>query len=184
MPGPRIEISQTFIFHLIHFGEDLNSELIWIHMIDRNVMPNVVSTRPPDEREIVPGKMIASSMYLCPISCFKSYVMKPLLLIGDKINCMVVDVAAQESKTVCAPIGHSEAQYLRIEFHHSLDVVAAIGDMTQFDQRKCRLRVADFGELVVREYLQKGPFGIFNGDGVFDARCNATTPLDYEFRDF
>ena len=138
MPWPRIEIPQPLVFHLVHLGEDLNSDAIWVHMIDRNVMTDVVSTRPPNKTEIVPGKVIASAMDLGPVLHFKSYVMEPLLLIGDKIDCMVIDGAAQEGEIVSAPIGYPETKLLSIEFHHSLDVVAAISDMTQLEKRKCR----------------------------------------------
>ena len=181
MPGPRIEISQALVFHLIHLGEDLNSNAVRVHMIDCNIVTNVVSTWSPNKMEIVPGKVVADAVDLGPVLHFKSYVVEPLLLIGNKIDCMVIDGAAQEGKLVSAPIGDPETKFLCIEFHHSLDVVATISDMTQLEERKRRRpESATFWKIIVREDLQEGSLGIFEGHSVGDARGDASTPLDFQ----
>src|SRR5262249_48562305 len=48
VPGPRIEIAERLVLHLIHLAEELDAHLVGVAMIDRNIVADDVPAGPPD----------------------------------------------------------------------------------------------------------------------------------------
>src|ERR1700691_5279716 len=53
VPRSRIEVTQTFILHLIHLAEKFDANLVGVAMIDRDVMADDVPAWAPDQMDLV-----------------------------------------------------------------------------------------------------------------------------------
>ena len=67
MPGARLEIAEFLVQHLIHLGVKFDDLVVWITMIDEDVVAYAVSPWPPDYRHVLPAKVVAGSLYMRPV---------------------------------------------------------------------------------------------------------------------
>ena len=68
VPGTRFKVAQVFIEHNIQLGEQFDDLLVGIVMIGKDVVTGSVAARPPEQRNVMPGKVIARLLHLRPIS--------------------------------------------------------------------------------------------------------------------
>src|SRR6202044_3495505 len=55
VPWPRIEIAERLVLHLVHLAEELDAHLVGVAMIDRDIVPDDVAARAPDQMDVVAG---------------------------------------------------------------------------------------------------------------------------------
>src|SRR5262245_29965407 len=67
VPGPRIEIAERLVLHLIHLAEELDAHLVGVAMIDRNIVADDVPAGPPDQANVVLGEHFAGTLYFRPV---------------------------------------------------------------------------------------------------------------------
>src|ERR1700716_2265744 len=60
MPGPRIEIAEFLVQHLVELGEELDHVLVRIAVVDRDIVSGTMTQRPPDDRDAVMRQHIAT----------------------------------------------------------------------------------------------------------------------------
>ena len=68
MPGTRLKVAQIFIEHHIQLGEQFNDLLVGVVMIGKDVVTGSVAARTPEQGNVMPAKVIAGLLHLCPIS--------------------------------------------------------------------------------------------------------------------
>ena len=67
MPGTRFKVAQVFVEHDIQLGEQFDDPLVGIVMIGKDVVTDSVAAWPPEQRDAMPGKVIARLLHLRPI---------------------------------------------------------------------------------------------------------------------
>src|SRR5437764_13582837 len=64
VPGTRFKVAQVFIEHDIQLGEQFNDLLVRVVVIGKDVVTGSVATWSPEQRDAMPGKVIARLLYL------------------------------------------------------------------------------------------------------------------------
>ncbi len=67
MPGTRFKVAQVFVEHDIQLGEQLDDLLVRVVVIGKDVVTSSVATWPPEQRDVMPEKVIACLLHLRPI---------------------------------------------------------------------------------------------------------------------
>ena len=67
MPGTRFKVAQVFVEHDIQLGEQFDDLLFGVVVIGKDVVTSSVATWPPEQRNVMPGKVIARLLHLRPI---------------------------------------------------------------------------------------------------------------------
>ena len=67
VPGTRFKVAQVFIEHDIQLGEQFDDLLVGIVVIGKDVVTGSVATWSPEQRDVMPGKVIARLLHLRPI---------------------------------------------------------------------------------------------------------------------
>ena len=67
VPGTRFKVAQVFVEHDIQLGEQFDDLLVGIVVIGKDVVTSPVATWPPEQRDAMPGKVIARLLHLRPI---------------------------------------------------------------------------------------------------------------------
>ncbi len=68
VPGTRFKVAQVFVEHHIQLGEQFDDLLVGVVVIGEDVVTGSVAARTPEQRNLMPGKVIARLLHLCPIS--------------------------------------------------------------------------------------------------------------------
>src|SRR3981081_349670 len=61
MPRPRLEITELLVMHLVEIGEELDRDAVGILMIDRDVVPDQVTDRAPEQLDVLASEKIAGT---------------------------------------------------------------------------------------------------------------------------
>src|SRR6185312_16010931 len=61
VPGPRLEIAELLVVHLVEIGEELDRDAVGILVIDRDVVPDQVADRPPEQLDVLAGEKVAGA---------------------------------------------------------------------------------------------------------------------------
>src|SRR6476469_7620879 len=61
VPGPRLEIAELLVMHLVEIGEELDRDAVGILVIDRDVVPDQVADRPPEQLDVLAGEEVAGA---------------------------------------------------------------------------------------------------------------------------
>src|ERR1700704_4406527 len=64
MPWPRLEIAELLVVHLVEIGEELDRDAVGILMIDRDVVPDQVTDRAPEQLDVLASEKIAGTVDL------------------------------------------------------------------------------------------------------------------------
>ena len=67
VPGTRFKVAQVFIEHNIQLGEQFDDLLVRVVVISKDVVTGSVAAWPPEQRDAMPGKVIARLLHLRPI---------------------------------------------------------------------------------------------------------------------
>ena len=67
MPGTRFKVAQVFVEHDIQLGEQFDDLLVGVVVIGKDVVTSSVATWSPEERDAMPGKVIARLLHMRPI---------------------------------------------------------------------------------------------------------------------
>ena len=67
VPGTRFKVAQVFVEHDIQLGEQFDDLLVGVVVIGKDVMASSVAAWPPEQRDAMPGKVIASLLHMRPI---------------------------------------------------------------------------------------------------------------------
>ena len=67
MPGTRFKVAQVFVEHDIQLGEQFDNLLVGIVVIGKDVVTSSVATWSPEQRDAMPGKVIARLLHMRPI---------------------------------------------------------------------------------------------------------------------
>ena len=67
VPGTRFKVAQVFVEHDIQLGEQFDDLLVGVVVIGKDVVTSSVATRTPEQRNAMPGKVIAGLLHLRPI---------------------------------------------------------------------------------------------------------------------
>ena len=67
VPGTRFKVAQVFVKHDIQLGEQFDNLLVGVIVIGKDVVTGSVAAWPPEQRDVMPGKVIARLLYLPPI---------------------------------------------------------------------------------------------------------------------
>src|SRR5262245_2034730 len=66
MPGTRVAIAQRLVLQLVHLSEELDSDLVGVAMIDRDVVADDVTAGTPDQMDVVLGEPLAGALDFRP----------------------------------------------------------------------------------------------------------------------
>src|SRR5262252_3950807 len=64
MPRPRLEIAELLVEHQVDVGEELDGDAVGILVIDRDVVPDEVPDRPPEQLEVLAREEVAGAVDL------------------------------------------------------------------------------------------------------------------------
>ena len=67
VPGTRFKVAQVFVEHDIQLGEQFDDLLVGVVMIGKDVVTRSVATRPPEQWDAMPRKVIARMLHMRPI---------------------------------------------------------------------------------------------------------------------
>ena len=67
VPGTRFKVAQVFVEHDIQLGEQFDDLLVGVVVIGKDVVTSSVATRSPEQRDAMPGKVIARLLHVRPI---------------------------------------------------------------------------------------------------------------------
>lgn len=67
VPGTRFKVAQVFVEHDIQLGEQFDNLLVGVVVIGKDVVTSSVAAWPPEQRDVMPGKVIARLLHLRPI---------------------------------------------------------------------------------------------------------------------
>ena len=67
VPGTWFKVAQVFVEHDIQLGEQFDDLLVGIVMIGKDIVTSSVATWSPEQRDAMPGKVIARLLHLRPI---------------------------------------------------------------------------------------------------------------------
>ena len=67
VPGTRFKVAQVFVKQDIQLGEQFDDLLVGIVVIGKDVVTSTVATWSPEQRDAMPGKVIARLLHMHPI---------------------------------------------------------------------------------------------------------------------
>ena len=67
VPGTRFKVAQVFVEHDIQLGEQFDNLLVGVVVIGKDVVTSSVAAWSPEQRDVMPGKVIARLLHLRPI---------------------------------------------------------------------------------------------------------------------
>ena len=67
VPGTRFKVAQVFVKHDIQLAEQFDDLLVGIVVIGKDVVTSSVAAWSPEQRDAVPGKVIARLLHMRPI---------------------------------------------------------------------------------------------------------------------
>ena len=67
MPGTRFKVAQVFVEHDIQLGEQFDDLLVGIVVIGKDVVASSMATWSPEQRDTLPGKVVARLLYMRPV---------------------------------------------------------------------------------------------------------------------
>ena len=67
VPGTRFKVAQVFVEHDIQLGEQFDDLLVRVMVIGKDVVTSTVATWSPEQRDAMPGKVIARLLHMRPI---------------------------------------------------------------------------------------------------------------------
>jgi hypothetical protein len=115
MPGPRIEIAELLVLHLVQFGIELDGLAVRIAVENRDVVPRSEPHRPPDDLDVLLPEQIAGGLQMGEILQLESHVVDADGLAGEEVHGVVVGIAAHEDEEVADPVGDAKAQDSRVK---------------------------------------------------------------------
>src|SRR5579859_661248 len=67
VPGTRLKVTQVFVEHHIQLGEQFDDLLVGIVVIGKDVVASSMATWSPEQRDTLPGKVVARLLYMRPV---------------------------------------------------------------------------------------------------------------------
>src|SRR6516162_7859174 len=134
VPGPRIEIAELLILHLVEFDIELDRVVVRVAVIGRDVVAGAVPHRAPEQLDLLGGEHLAGVLHVRDVLELERNVMQLRGRALDEIDGVVIGIAAQEYEPVLDPVGDPETQYLRVEVRHDLHVGNREGDMAELER--------------------------------------------------
>ena len=134
VPRPRLEVAELLVLHLVELGVELDHVIVGVVVVGRDVVARPVAQRSPDDRDRLLAEQLAGVLDLGEVLHLEGDVMHLRLLAGEEIHRVVVRPAAQEREEVLDPVGHAEAEHLRIELGDLLGVVDDEGDVAELER--------------------------------------------------
>src|SRR5262245_3797624 len=98
MPGPRIEVVERVIQHLVELSEHFDDLVIGIAMICVNVVAGAVPARSPDDWNLVQAEEVARRLDVCPVLQLEGNMVHLRSLAAHEVHGVMVWAAAQEHK--------------------------------------------------------------------------------------
>src|SRR5687767_11389319 len=102
MPGTWIEITQSLVLHLVHFSKYFDANQVAIAMIGCDIVADHMPAGAPNQMNLVEREEIGRLADLRPFEHLEGDVMQLRLLVDDKVERVMVGVAAQEIEIVAA----------------------------------------------------------------------------------
>src|SRR5258708_9618461 len=177
VPRARIEIAEFLVLHLIELDVELDELIVGTTVIDRDVVARPVTYRPPVDRHLAQREQFAGVLDVGEVLHLEGDMMHFGLGAADEINRVVIRVAAQEDKVVLDPVRHPETQYVAVEFGHCLRILHEVGDVTELKWAGAEYLVVGAEVLPFVEELNRGAFGIVEGQHLADARNDIAAHL-------
>ncbi len=115
MPGPRLEIAERFIEHLVELGEHFDDLVVRVAMIGIDIVPGPMASRSPDDRNILAAKEIARTQELRRVLQLEGDVVHMRALALHEIYGVMVGTAAHEHKPVADPVRDAESEHAAVE---------------------------------------------------------------------
>src|SRR5262249_1647871 len=134
VPGPRIEIAELLILHLVEFDIELDRVVVRVAVIGRDVVAGAMPHRAPEQLDLLGGEHLAGVLHVRDVLELERNVMQLRARALDEIDGVVIGIAAQEHEPVLDPVGDPETQSLRVEVRHDLHVVNREGDMAELER--------------------------------------------------
>src|SRR3984885_2246334 len=110
MPWPRFEKAKLLVVHLIEFAEEFDRHAVGVLVIDRDVVPDNVTQRPPGQLDVSFGEEIAGAFDVRPVAHLEGDVMDRGFGVAQEIHRVMVAAAAQESEKIAAPIRNAKPE--------------------------------------------------------------------------
>src|SRR5580704_9418022 len=80
MPGPRLEIAEVLVHHLVELAEEFDHLIVRIAVIGGDVVPGAVAQRAPDDRDLALAEQVAGILQVDEILQLEGHVCILILL--------------------------------------------------------------------------------------------------------
>ena len=182
MPRPRLEIAELLIEHQVDVGEELDRDAVGVLVIDRDVVPDEVAERAPEQLDVLAREEVAGAVDLGFVAQLEREVVNIGVVGLQQIDRVVVAAAAQEGEEVAAPVRHFESEHVAIKLHGCCDVGRMKGNMAELARHDAGIAVVILGERAVGEDFEAGALRIGEHDRLRDAGRDAAPPLGFDPR--
>ena len=96
MPGPRIEVAERLVLHLVELGKQLGDQPVWAAMVGEKIMADSVTAWSPKNLEAILTQKIASALYMWPVAQLERRVKMPVRARLDQVDRVMVHPTAKE----------------------------------------------------------------------------------------
>jgi hypothetical protein len=149
-------------------------------VIDRDVVPDEVADRAPEQLDVLAREEVAGAVDLGFVAQLEREVMNVGVVGLQQIDRVVIAAAAQEGEEIAAPIRHFESEHVAIKLHGRCDVGRMKGDVTELARHDAGVAIVILGEGVVGKDFDARPLGIGEHDRLRDAGRDAAAPLGFD----
>ena len=150
MPGPRIEIAELLVLHLVELDVELDGVLVRIAVIGGDVVAGPVPHRPPQQPDVLMREHLAGGLHVRHVLQLEGDVVHLDIVALDEVHGVMVRVAAHEHEPVLDPVRDLKAHHLGVEIGRRLHVRNVEGDVAELER-------SDAGNLVMLAEI--APFG-------------------------
>ena len=108
--------------------------VIGIAVIGKDIVARPVSSRPPNDRNVLLAEKIAGDLYLRPVLQLKSNMMHFRALAAHEIHSVMIRSAAHEDKPILDPVRDAKAQNAAIKIGKDFGIVDAKCQMAELER--------------------------------------------------
>src|SRR5262245_34106838 len=110
VPGPRIEIAELLVLHLVELGEHFDHLPVRIEVDRPTVVAWAKPHRSPDDLDVLATEQVADVVQMRGVAQLERDVMHAAMRPGNEVHRVMVGVAAHENEHVADPVRYPKAE--------------------------------------------------------------------------
>src|SRR6516165_5976937 len=131
VPRSRLEIAELLVEHQVDVGEELDGDAVGVLVIDRDVVPDEMADRTPEQLDVLAREEVAGAVDLGFIAQLEREVVNVGVVGLQQIDRVVIAAAAQKGEEIAAPVRHFESEHVAIKLYGRCDVGRMKGNMAE-----------------------------------------------------